>query len=255
MSLRPLELPPITVELDATPHQLQQMLARIEREFTALGQTDPHWSVLSTERFRAANIADNVTEFFASGEYPANVMMAAMARSGLRPGGVCFELGCGLGRITAWLAKRFDRVIACDISAQHLRIARDEMARRNIHNVELVHLNRVDAILDLPPFDAFYSAIALQHNPPPIMRRLLRHVFCRLPSGGAACFQVPTYRVGYRFSVSEYLDSPQPEVEMHVLPQPALNRLIRECGCLLLEIREDDAAPGSISNFVTVTRT
>ena len=62
-----------------------------------------------------------------------------------------------------------------------------------------------------------------------------------------AYFQLPTYRLGYRFDATEYLAS-QPrlgDVEMHVLPQPALHALIGECGCRVVEMREDSAAAGN----------
>lgn len=60
--------------------------------------------------------------------------------------------------------------------------------------------------------------------------------------GGAAIFQVPTYAIGYRFLLDEYLGGPIGQnMEMHVLPQPALFGLAAAEGMELLERRDDTA--------------
>ena len=256
-TLKPLDWPPMSVQVDVPPVQLGTMTARIERVFTHLGELEPHWSVLTADKYRAENLSENKDEFFASGKDPVDAMIATLTRYGRKPSGSCFELGCGVGRITMWLARHFERVIATDISAAHLAVAREELSGRNIVNVDFVHLNRLNAIGDLPAFDVFFSVIVLQHNPPPIMRRILQSAFNRLPRHGVAYFQLPTYRLGYNFDAAEYLAT-QPklgDVEMHVLPQPALHTLIAECGCRILEMREDSAAAGNnISNRLLVEK-
>ena len=51
-----------------------------------------------------------------------------------------------------------------------------------------------------------------------------------LSPGGVAFFQVPTYKEEYHFILEEYLgnQSPQDEMEMHVLPQHAVFEIVRE---------------------------
>src|SRR6187551_2294381 len=44
-------------------------------------------------------------------------------------GGTCVEVGCGPGRMTAGLARRFDRVVAVDVSPEMLA-----QARRNVRD-------------------------------------------------------------------------------------------------------------------------
>jgi hypothetical protein len=69
---------------------------------------------------------------------------------------------------------------------------------------------------------------------------LLAWAFRRLAPGGVAIFQVPTHRVGYRFRLSEYLArEAEPEMEMHVLPQPAVFALAAAARLEVLEVRED----------------
>src|SRR5438067_572320 len=40
-------------------------------------------------------------------------------------GGTCLEIGCGAGRVTHALAPDFERVVAIDVSADMLALARD----------------------------------------------------------------------------------------------------------------------------------
>ena len=243
--LAPLDWPPLEVEVAATDQQLRAMLDRVKRNFEFMGEREPHWSVITDERYLAESIESSEEEFFASGKQPVSEFSMAAARCGLRlgPGLTGFELGCGVGRSTIWLADIFDHVVASDVSAPHLRLAASTTQRFGRSNVGFVHVDRPELIDDLPPFDVFFSIIVLQHNPPPIIFSYLMKILKKLNPGGCAYFQVPTYRFGYHFNIAGYLAS---EVilgmpEMHVLPQPHLHRLFDEAGCLSVEVREDGA--------------
>ena len=76
-------------------------------------------------------------------------------------------------------------------------------------------------MVNLEQADLVYSVIVLQHNPPPVIHMLVRAFLKALNPGGVAYFQVPTYRVGYRFSPGEYLENEgktHAMMEMHVIP-------------------------------------
>ena len=45
---------------------------------------------------------------------------------------LCVDYGCGLGRVTLWLARHCKRVIAVDVSEEHLEIAQRELAARGV---------------------------------------------------------------------------------------------------------------------------
>src|SRR6185312_16344062 len=98
----------------------------------------------------------------------------------------CFELGCGVGRLTVWLAKSFKKVIAADISQPHLHLAREAAAERGINNIKFQLLNKISEIERLPRFDCFVSIIVLQHNPPPVIGYMLKILFEKLKPGGFA---------------------------------------------------------------------
>ena len=252
---KPLDWPPIQVETEVTAAQLQEMVTRVERNFRHMGETEPHWSVISEERYKAAQIPALEREFFESGRGVAREFMATMARCGLDPRQFhnVFELGCGVGRTTIWLAEKFDRVVGADVSAPHLRLAEQAGAAYGRRNIEWLTIDSVARLSRLPQFDAFFSIIVLQHNPPPLIRHILRVVLGQLAPGGVGYFQLPTHGLGYRFNVAEYLQTPvQLGVpEMHLLPQQVLLDVIAETGCRLLELREDGAAgPEFVSDRV-----
>jgi tRNA/tmRNA/rRNA uracil-C5-methylase (TrmA/RlmC/RlmD family) len=121
----------------ATP-LLLAMLERIEREFTYTGDTEPYWSVISRDEFLTRNIAQNEEEFLASGEGVVSDLTSTVARYqlSLDQDQVRLELGCGVGRSTIWLADRFAKVIAADISAPHLQLAARILRKLEKQNVE-----------------------------------------------------------------------------------------------------------------------
>lgn len=254
---RPLDWPKIDVESDATPDALAQMIARIEGEFSLLGETEPYWSVLSTDKYKTVNIDSTRDEFYRSGHTTIERVVSCLKRHSIPTTGTVFELGCGVGRLTIPLAGRWDTVIGADISAAHLRIASEAASAVDVHNITWLHANHLAAIDSIPEIDFFFSVIVLQHNPPPIIFMLLRRILSKLRPGGSAYFQVPTYMAGYKFRVDDYLREPPRQVEMHCLTQPDVFRAIEIAGCTVLECREDSAAgenKQTLSNTFMVRR-
>jgi SAM-dependent methyltransferase len=239
---KPLDWPPAEVEVSVSPAVLQRMVTRIEGEFLEMGATEPHWSVLTADRFLASNIKEHQSEFFASGEESLHDLQAAAARCHLDLSRYrdCLELGCGLGRVTLWLARNFREVVGADISRNHLDIARGAAAEAGLKNINFLNINQISQYQSLPAFDLFFSVIVLQHNPPPLMAFILETILRRLAPGGAAYFQIPTHLTNYHFSAKEYFDTPPMvgNAEVHCIPQPTLFDIIRRTGCEILEIRE-----------------
>ena len=250
---KPLDWPAAEVEVAVPPEILKRMIRRIQSEFLEMGASEPHWSVLTSDSFLAANLAQNETQFFNSGRECVDDMFAAATRCGLQlpNGGTCFELGCGVGRSTIWLARRFSQVIGADVSHYHLSIARQAANKAGLANITLVGISDVAEFEALPDFDLFFSLIVLQHNPPPLMAHILETILSRLTQGGVAYFQIPTHLTSYRFRAADYLETPPMvgNAEVHCLPQPVLFDIIRRTGCDILEIREDGSlGPNAISN-------
>jgi SAM-dependent methyltransferase len=238
----PLSVDPLLVETDPAPEELDAMARRVEATWRRLGETEPHWSVLSANEFRRASIAEHEQSFYQTAEYDVDLLTSALRRCGGRLNRLetCVEYGCGVGRATLGLAPLFKRLVACDISESHLEHARRRLIDSGVRNVELRKVVSPLRPLAGLKYDLFFSRMVLQHNPPPIIVAVLRDALANLRPGGFALFQVPTYGVGYSFRVREYLADPEDgRIEMHCLPQPIIFRLARAAGCEVLEVRED----------------
>ncbi|MEO0819335.1 MAG: methyltransferase domain-containing protein [Pseudomonadota bacterium] len=218
--------------------------ARIAAAWARLGETEPHWSVLTVEGFRAARRAEDAAAhaaaFAASADFDLGLVEAALARApDLDPAAAsCLELGCGVGRVTAGLARRFRSVAAFDISAPHLAEAEAALAAEGLGNVAFTRLTAPgDLAGDAEPIDLFFSRLVLQHNPPALQARLLGAALARLAPGGLALFQVLSHLEGYRDGADP--GGGDDGMELHPLPQPAVFALLAEAGLTPLEVQSD----------------
>ena len=243
----------LDIDIDATPYELGQCSAKIKGTWEHLGGEKAHFSVLTDDSFLPQNLHGSIDAFWASGESETSQAVRALSQFGVSQleQKVCVEYGCGVGRVTVNLAKSFKFVHAYDISRNHLDYARaraSELGAGNIAFHECAHDFRVA----LEPCDFFYSIIVLQHNPPPVILELVRIALRALKPGGIAVFQVPTYIVGYRFRLSEWLATDHGfDMQMHCVPQRAVLEIISAATCQLLSVREDgwsSAQDGIVSN-------
>jgi SAM-dependent methyltransferase len=250
---------PIRVDLKADPSTVNRLFARVERCWMEQGRDEPFWSVCSHEQYKRQNFAPNAEAFYASGELDAMRLAVWLKRNAVDASKFesCLEVGCGTGRVTPWLARRFRRVLACDISALHMELAAAQVKQQALRNVQFVHTASMRAFDTLPAVDVVYSIIVLQHNPPPVIHALLARLFRRLKPGGVAFFQVPTYAEGYQFDIQAYLDLPEHRrIEMHVIPQRAVFDLAGAENCSVLEVEPDRCVgtPGWLSNTFLVRK-
>lgn len=238
----PFTLPRIPVETTVDDIVLTKMFDRIRKEWERLGKTEPYWSVITDAKYLESEFESNREEFYLSGKHSCELFLSALRRNGCNPAKFrdCLEVGSGVGRVTSHLARNFSRVIAADISVDHLNLTRTYLAKSGISNVELRHWNDPLQLAHLPKVDTIFSVITLQHNPPPVMIWMLKRLFHCLSDGGVAYLQIPTYKNGYLFEVERYMNtSPSSTLEMHFLPQYEIFRAIDSSGCICLEIRED----------------
>jgi SAM-dependent methyltransferase len=256
----PLDIaPPMEVQMSArNPEEHRALWDHISSVWSKFGSTDPYWSVLTDERFRSKNMTDeaSIEAFYATGEGELLRLDAWVRRNALelKPDSICAEYGCGVGRLTHWLARRFSRVVAFDISEPHLKAAHDYLSRHGIHNVDLILVRGNADLQMLSDVDLFYSAIVLQHNPPPIMTDILARAFAGLKKGGYCFFQIPTYSADYSFSMESYWTdiASNKGMEMHFLPQKSVIELGRQYEVFPIEI-QPDAAIGNRTCWISNT--
>lgn len=138
-------------------------------------------------------------EFWASGEREIRDLMTR--RHDLHPPGSApsprlgraLDFGCGVGRLSQPLARRFARVDAVDVSWEMVNLARDANAagpgRANLH---FHHNPRGDLrLFEDDSFDLIYSMIVLQHMPPTLAGRYVREFVRVARPGSLIAFQLP----------------------------------------------------------------
>lgn len=254
---RPLPLREGVIDVDLAADRLPLALERMRLAWTHLGTDRAHHSVLTNDAFLPQNLPSSIAHFWASGEQEAEQVFATIASNGMKPDELtCVEFGCGVGRVTGALARRFARVVAYDISPAHLARAAERMTDLGLANVHLVACT--ESVLEsIEACDFVYTRLVLQHNPPPLMNLLVRSLLRALSPGGLAIFQLPTFGDGYSFSLDAWLTAPQPlDMEMHCLPQRYVFRAVADTGCTVLQVIEDESAgnAGLVSNTFIVKR-
>jgi SAM-dependent methyltransferase len=239
--------PPMNVQTSVTTQERRALWDHIASVWSNFGTTDPYWSVLTHDQWRAKNMTEEETikAFYATGEADLLRLEAWLRRNSLELNRdtVCAEYGCGVGRLTQWFAARFRRVLAFDISEPHLKAARERLSRQGINNVDFVLVRGKSDLRVMADVDLFYSMIVLQHNPPPIMIDILAGAFAGLKEGGCCFFQIPTYSANYAFSIESYWAeaAARNEMEMHCFPQRNVLELGRQYEVFPVEIQPDGA--------------
>jgi SAM-dependent methyltransferase len=231
------------IQYQASDLQLSQCVAKIQQAWVHLGLTSPHFSVISDKQFLPENLAQNIDHFWASGDMELSVINGMLERhafGNLAPK-VCVEYGCGVGRVTNAIAPHFRKLYGYDISSGHLEIAKQRAEVLGLNNCQFLLCNN-KLLPEFEPCDFFYSRLVLQHNPPPVIFELVKCALRALTAGGIAIFQVPTYIIGYRFNIEEWITAEHPlDMQMHCLPQDIIFSAVMAENCELLEIQHDDS--------------
>jgi SAM-dependent methyltransferase len=227
------------VDVHISPANAEEMIRRTESVWSRFGREDAYFSVLTNQQYKSELITEaDIIEFYQSGATGVAFFKSVLLRNGIvfNPDWCVADLGCGVGRIGEHLAKICSHYIGIDLSVPHLRIAEDLFASRGIENATFMRLN--DFIESRTRFDVFYSILVLQHNPPPIMYKLLDELLSRLNEGGVAYFQLPCFLFNYSFDVETYLanGSAVGGMEMHALPQKYIFELFEKHGITLIEV-------------------
>jgi 2-polyprenyl-3-methyl-5-hydroxy-6-metoxy-1,4-benzoquinol methylase len=250
--------PPMKIEDVQSPQELAILFKHIQTVWQSLGETEPHWSVLTSDSFKQANLQSNKDAFYASGKRNIEQFFQTLKRNEIDYSGFksCLEYGCGVGRLTCWLAERFQTVYGYDISQSHLKLAKEYFLEKGISNVTLQQVQQVQELEQMPKVDAIYTIIVLQHNPPPVIELTIRGFVKALNPGGVLFFQVPTYHQGYEFSLDKYMRSTKvQQIEMHVLPQRRIFEIVQqENGQVVEMVRDNSTGNFGISNTFLVQK-
>lgn len=153
---------------------------------------DPMWAVLSDPVKKGHKW--ELQEFMANGEREIALLMHQLAQLGMDPAPTAaLDFGCGIGRLTQALARRFDRVTGVDISPGMIGLARE--LNQYAAAVEYVCTGEC-GLRTLPSasYDLIYSNIVLQHVEPHASVEYLHTFFRLLKPGGILVFQLPSHQ-------------------------------------------------------------
>jgi SAM-dependent methyltransferase len=131
-----------------------------KRAWQDWGTVNPLYGILTDPRYRHGG---DVGEFLESGEGAVASVLAEVERLGLAPRQhACLDFGCGIGRLTGPLARRFDLALGLDVSAPMLAKARSIHA--DLANCRF-ELNDTDDLAGRPDasFDLVLCLFVLQH--------------------------------------------------------------------------------------------
>ena len=167
---------------------------RQRRMWDELAALDPMWTILSRPD-KVGNQWDDA-EFFATGEREIDNVMSFVRSAGVvLSTDLALDFGCGIGRLTRALAKRFTSCVGYDISPVMIELATER--NRDLPNCRWL-VNEAD---DLQPFASnsvtfVYSNIVLQHLEPAVAQSYIAEFVRVLTVGGVAVFQLPDVRPG-----------------------------------------------------------
>jgi FkbM family methyltransferase len=230
-------------------------LAKLRRVWSALGDDDPLWAVLSHADKQGRRW--DVEEFLETGRVEVEAQLAELTSQGLpRAHELALDFGCGAGRLTRALADHFERVIGVDVSAS--MIATAQKLNGDLEGLEFREnaSSRIDDIADAS-VDLVLSRIVLQHIPRALAIGYVAEFFRVLAPGGVAVFQfvgdVDDSLRGHLFGIipNRWLNplrrlwwGRRAVFEMHLLPERSLHELLRQFPSLRLLHAADDNAAG-----------
>jgi 2-polyprenyl-3-methyl-5-hydroxy-6-metoxy-1,4-benzoquinol methylase len=239
---------PSSIEVDVPKDVLERLFQRIRNQWTSLGAREPYMSVLSAEKYLMKNIGDNLLEFKESGNLEVSRLSLLAEKNNLNLNRkTCLELGCGVGRMTAYLASSFEKVVAYDISPGNISIAKKYLADLGHSNVEFHLIESIDEFSGNKSADVFVSFMVLQHNPPPLQKYFLENILRNLNPGGVCYFQTVTHAPTYRYS-AEANFSYEAESEMHCLPMSNVLKIIQENQLVVVDVIKDGGGHNHDSN-------
>jgi len=172
-------------------------------DWELLGEVDPLWAALTDAERRGRGW--DVDAFMATGEAEIAAVLAEAERVGVAPRlGRALDFGCGAGRLTRALGRRFDEAVGIDISAAMVALA--EKLNADVAACRFEVNDRADlARFDDGEFDFAYSALVLQHMPSRAVAQRYVGELLRVTRGGVAVFGAPD-RIGlpYRLGLARH---------------------------------------------------
>jgi SAM-dependent methyltransferase len=245
-------------QLRERERQADRLTHRLQRDWDGLATYNAFGAILRDP----AHIRDpwSTNAFFATGDADVDVILTAAARHDLpHHFGRALDFGCGVGRLSRGLAKRFDEVIGVDISPVMISCARD--LNREISNCSFeVSTDPGLSRFDSDSFDLVVCLLVLQHLPSGAeAERYIRESVRIVGAGGVVIFQAPSHvplrrRVQSRrrlYTLLRALGVPErlllgpgrlDPIRTTAVAEQRVRQAVEESGGVILESEPDQAA-------------
>jgi ubiquinone/menaquinone biosynthesis C-methylase UbiE len=154
-------------------------------------QTDPHFAILTDNTRQGVWRTD---DFFATGEREIDRVFAFMDDIGINAnmGGRFLDLGCGVGRNTRALMKRFSSGVGIDVSPTMVFRARQYAENDSLKAEYVVNDGSNLPAIPSGSIDFLYCHIVLQHMEEKMQCQYVTEFMRVLAPEGTAAFQIPT---------------------------------------------------------------
>jgi SAM-dependent methyltransferase len=213
-------------------------LNKLKNDWQNLAEQDALGAIL-TDASKAGGKWD-LAEFMATGDAEVEVVMNHLARIGRMPNleGEALDFGCGVGRLTQALARRFSHCVGLDISSQMIEKAL--AFNQYSHCRYVAHADTRLPFAD-GRFSFIYSNIVLQHMPARFSHQYLRECVRVLATAGVLVFGVQDsfaapdlatrlvrirHILHLRSRWQDALGLGQRHMQMHCLPESAVRHAI-----------------------------
>src|SRR5690349_10764378 len=137
------------------------------RDWEKLAKHEPYFAVITSDKFRSANLTqESKEEFFAGGLKHIHRVLEEV-REHIDPSFSvkrALDFGCGVGRVVIPLANIAQEVTGVDVSDSMLKEARKNCEARSIKNVVLAKSDDNLSLLD-GKYDFIHSHLVFQHIP------------------------------------------------------------------------------------------
>jgi len=237
---------------------------RLRAQWDNLANADALWAVLTVPG--KSDRRWDVAEFFATGEEQVREALADLNRLGIQvPEGPALDFGCGVGRLTQPLARRFGRATGLDVSPRMIDIARSLDTSEGRASFRVNDSARLEGVPS-GSVAFVYSFIVLQHIPPVLAYGYIGEFVRVLMPGGVAIFQVPDRPTGLRSRAKATIKWIVPRavmsrllarlrggrtelINMYAVPRAEVTRLVTEAGGRVVSTEPDDSAGRDWSSF------
>jgi ubiquinone/menaquinone biosynthesis C-methylase UbiE len=241
---------------------MTKSLNEYAKEWEGNTEADALYVILTDSRYYGRKW--DVAEFFLTGEEEIQRVFNFMNQTSINlPSGSFLDFGCGVGRNSKALRKRFEQGYGVDISEKMI-----EIARKHVPDVKFM-VNQKDSLEQFEDnsIDFIYSHIVLQHVPNKFQKKYIEEFLRILRPGGLAIIQIlieiinrqeirppPILRIKQRVKralpfivkIKRWLIPPKSfyyefKYEMHPMPDDEMCRMCKNKGCII------EAAPATNS--------